>query len=400
MRLPGIANVHSHAFQRLLRGRVQARDPAGVDTFWTWREAMYALAGRLDLGAIEEAARHAFVECLESGYTAIGEFHYLHRGPAAEPWTDPLAASRALLRAARQSGIRITLLWTAYARGGFGRPLEASQRRFAADSLDDVRRALDGLAQDVDGERTALGLALHSVRALPREWLGPLSEEARSRRLPLHVHASEQRSEVDECLRETGLTPIGLLAAEGVLGQGTTVVHATSIDEGDLDLLEATATVVCICPTTEGDLADGLPRTAELFERNVPLTIGSDSHAVIDPFCELRMLEYQARATSGRRCVLVDPTGRVAPALLDVAHRHGYRALDLPDAGDFVHLDPEARALAKPLEDDPLDSQRFDALAAALLAGHPGLVRRVEVAGEVVVEDGRHVELGRMAAGR
>ncbi len=385
--LPGLANAHSHAFQRWLRGHVQHRDPEREDSFWSWRERMYALAAGLDLQGLEAASRATYVECLEAGYTAVGEFHYLHHGAGGGPWRkapdDSLAASRAVLRAAGQAGIRLALLWTVYARGGFGRPLSERQARFGTSDPDHVRRALDGLTELVDGERTTLGLALHSVRAVPEAWLGPLAEEARTRGLPLHVHVSEQPAEVHDCLRATGLTPVGLLSREGVLGRGTTLVHATWLDEDDLGLVSRSGARICLCPTTEGDLGDGVPRTAELHERGVHLCIGSDSHATIDPFAELRALEHQARNATGRRCVLTDDAGHVAPALLDIASTAGYRALALPSTGDRVYLDQDARLL---------EGSGEHWLAAALTAGHPGLVRRVEVGGEVVVEGGRHME--------
>jgi len=376
-----MANVHSHAFQRLLRGDVQRRDLGRKDTFWTWREAMYDLALRLDLDALEAAARLTYAESLEAGYTAIGEFHYVHHAPDGQPYPDPVAAARAMMRAARQTGIRLTLLWTAYARGGFDQPLSERQRRFGAADLDGVYRALDALAPEADGERLAIGLAIHSVRAVPPAWLQPLAEAARERGLPLHAHVSEQPAEVDACRDATGLSPVALLDREGVLGPDFTAVHATWLDDHDLALLEASGATVCLCPTTECDLGDGVPRTADLFKAGVPLCVGSDSHAVIDPFAELRMVEHQARAATGRRCVLVDEEGAVAPALVRVGHDHGYRALGLPAEGDTVTLDASSRAL----------QDTRDTLAAAMTAGHPGLVDRVTVAGETLVEGGRHV---------
>lgn len=383
MKIPGMANVHSHAFQRLLRGDVQQRDLARRDTFWSWRETMYDLALRLDLDALEAAARLTYVESLEAGYTAIGEFHYVHHGQDGQPYPDPLATSRAVIRAARQSGIRLTLLWTAYAQGGFGQPVTDRQRRFRASDLDAVRRALDTLLPEADGEHLTIGLAIHSVRAVPPSWLRPLAEAARERGLPLHAHVSEQPAEIDACRAATGLSPVALLDREGVLGPDFTAIHATWLDDQDLALLQASGATVCLCPTTECDLGDGVPRSAELFQAGVPLCVGSDSHAVIDPFAELRMVEYQARAATGSRCVLVDDTGAVAPALVRIGHDHGYRALGLESGGDVITLDPTSRALMG----------TRDSLAVAMLAGHPGLVDRVTVAGETVVEGGRHVAI-------
>ena len=404
--LPGFANAHSHAFQRLLRGRVQRRDPLKQDTFWTWRESMYASANALSLDQLEAAARACYVECAEAGYSAVGEFHYVHHQPDGTRYDDPVATSRAMLRAARQVGIRLNLLYVVYARGGLrGEPLSQRQQRFGAASLEEVERALDLLAAEplVDNEMGSLGVAIHSVRAVPPKWLGPLAESARERGLVLHAHASEQRAEVDECREVCGKSPIGLLAGEGVLTPSSFLVHATHLDDNDVATLAASGAGVCLCPTTEGDLGDGVPRTADLFAAGVPLSIGSDSHAVIDPFAELRSAEYQARAATGRRCVLVDDDGEVAPMLLErVGHANGYAALGLRADGDEVLLDTEARALRSGFSGDtqhssaaqgvsaPPPSQR-DAMAVAMTAAHPGLVSRVRVRHEDIVVDGRHV---------
>lgn len=376
--LPGFANVHSHAFQRLLRGEVQRRDPAREDTFWTWRERMYAHANRLSLEAIEATARLVYVECLEAGYTAVGEFHYLHHALDGRPWSDPQAASKAHLHAASEAGIRLTLLWSVYALGGFDTPPSGAQRRFVCDGIERVADALDEVSRALDG-RSRLGLALHSVRAVPRDWLGPLAEMARARDLPLHVHACEQRAEVEACERATGLTPIGLLDAAGVLSEHTTVVHGTWLSDPDIETLARRGALVALCPSTEGDLGDGIARIADLFEAGVRLCIGSDSHALIDPFAELRMAEYLARLRSERRCVLSDASGAVAPALLAIGSDHGYASLGLERGDDRVELDGEARIL----------EAVTDPLAAAVVGGHRGLVRRVIVAGETRVEGGR-----------
>ncbi len=367
--LPGFANVHSHAFQRLLRGSVQSREPGRADTFWTWRERMYALAQRMDVADLEAAARQCYTECRSAGYTAIGEFHYLHHRPDGERYADPVATSRAMLRAARQADVRIALLWTVYHRGGFGgAALGPRQRRFGTAQLDDVWRALDALAGAVDGRTSRLGLAIHSVRAVPEGWLGPLAEGARGRGLPIHAHVSEQRVEVETCVATHGVSPVGLLAREGVLGPDFTAVHATWLSDADIAALAASGSRVCLCPTTEGDLGDGVPRTAELYAAGVELCIGSDSHAVIDPFSELRFAEYQARAATESRCVLADAgSGEVAPVLRRIGSANGYEALGLTAAGDRVHLDARAPALVGVT----------DAPSAALMGGHPGLVQKV-----------------------
>lgn len=342
---------------------------------------MYELAGGLDANDLERIARAGYAECLEAGYTAVGEFHYLHRLRDARDPDEVLESSRILLRAARQTGIRITLLWTVYQQGGFGKGLEPRQRPFRAGDLDRVERALDTLCAEVDGERSALGIAIHSVRAVPRDWLGPLTELAASRGWVVHAHVSEQPAEVAACVEATGMTPVALLNHEGALNERFTGVHGTWLEPEEITALASAGAHLCVCPTTEGDLGDGFAPTQALFEAEVPMSVGSDSHAVIDPFAELRALEYQARARSGSRCVLINPEGEVGPALLKIGSQNGYAALGIPSAGDRVVIDGRSRALG----------EVSDPIGAVMTAGHPGLVTRVEVAGEVVVENGRHV---------
>jgi formiminoglutamate deiminase len=378
--LKGFVNVHSHAFQRALRGRVQSKDPSRKDTFWTWREAMYDLANSFDLNRIESIARLCYMECLEAGYTAVGEFHYLHHAPDGSQWPDRTAASQALIRAAKQTGIRLALLWTVYQQGGFSKALESGQKRFSAGDLDSVWSSIDSLLSEQKAERMHVGLALHSVRAVPEDWLGPLVEGARARGLRIHAHVSEQVLENQECLQATGLTPIALLAKHGVLGSDFTAIHATWISDEDLQLLSKHDATVGLCPTTEGDLGDGVPRTADLHQAGVRMCIGSDSHAVIDPFCELRFLEYQARAQTQSRCVLADDEGFVAPVLARIGSENGLHSLGFKTNTDLVRIQDDATAMQE-------TSTPFE---TAIMSGHPGLISSVEVAGTEVVTMGRH----------
>ena len=387
LRLPGFANCHSHAFQRAMRGGPQRRpprtsegEPAAAATFWSWRDRMYAHANGLDLQALEDIARLTYIECLEGGYTSVGEFHYLHRDRDGLPYPDPVATSLAHLRAAEQAGIRLALAWCVYHTAHFDTPLSEAQRRFRVDGVEQTFEHLDSLRQQAESAsgRVRVDLALHSVRAVPRAWMGPLAEGARARSLKLHVHVSEQRREVEDCLAHCGLTPIGLLAKEGVLSPDALLVHATWLTEADLELIAASGATVVLCPTTEGDLGDGIPQIAALLARGVPLAIGSDSHAVIDPFAELRHAEYLARVSGERRVIFADPDGVAAPALLELGAHAGQRALGFV-GGDTVEIDLN----------DRIFSHCEDPLATALLGGHRGLVRHVEVAGERVVEDGR-----------
>mmetsp|Transcript_110024 Transcript_110024/g.320264 ORF Transcript_110024/g.320264 Transcript_110024/m.320264 type:complete len:349 (-) Transcript_110024:142-1188(-) len=308
-----------------------------------------------------------------------------------QPHEDSVATSRAMMRAAKQAGIRINLLYTIYNRGGFeDEPLSERQARFRAPDFESVERVVDTLSQEpmVDGKSVAFGLAIHSVRAVPPAWLGPIGELTRSHGIMLHAHASEQKIEVDECWEKLGVSPIGLLEREGALSDNTTIVHGTWLDDADISMLSRTSAGVCLCPTTEGDLGDGVPRTSDLNDAGVRLSIGSDSHAVIDPFMELKMAEYQARAATQQRCVLIDQAGCVAPKLLDeIGHTNGYIALGLPGDGDLVLLDADARAMTN------LNGTEGATVAdMAMTAGHPGLVSGVRVGGVDVVVDGVHLE--------
>ena len=303
--LPGLANAHSHAFHRALRGHVQ-RDRG---TFWTWREQMYAVAGRLDPDSYRALATAVFREMVAAGFTSVGEFHYLHHRADGTPHERPLAMRDALVEAAATAGIRLVLLDTAYLSSGFGAPAEGVQRRFS-----------DGTAAAWSARAGAGPAAIHSVRAVPRAELGAFRG-----RDPLHVHLSEQPAENEACLAAYGLTPAGLLHAEGLLGPGTTVVHATHLTDDDVELLGETRTNVCLTPTTERDLADGIGPARRLADAGCRIGVGSDSHAVVDPFEELRGLEMHERLSSGER-------GRFSAAeLLAIGAAHDL--LGVPDAG-------------------------------------------------------------------
>ena len=313
--IPGFVDAHSHAFQRALRGR------AGGGDFWAWREEMLALAGSLTLADIRREYVEVYRELRASGYTAVGEFHYLG-----------LAEAHAAAEAAHEAGIELVLLYAAYARGGL--------ERFRQDSVAAYLRGLEELRSA--GAR--VGVAPHSVRACPADWLEELGRYAAAEGLPLHVHADEQPREIEECLAEEGVRPIELLAREGCLGPRTTVVHATHADGNELDLLRDAGVRICVCPTTEANLGDGFLPVARVRHRSIGLCIGSDSNVRIDPLEELRELEGIARRQAGRRNVIALDT------LLCFGSDEGAAALGLerwPDAeADLSH--PQLRGADDP----------------------------------------------------
>jgi len=270
--LPGFVNAHSHTFQRALRGRA-----AGGD-FWAWRENMLAAAERQTPALVRVSYEAAYREMRAAGFTAVGEFHYLG-----------LPEAFAAREAAAAAGIELVLLHVAYARGGLSRFRQESARAYFSE-IEELR---------ADGIR--VGLAPHSVRACPVDWLEEIGRYAESERIPLHVHADEQPKEIEECLAEHGCRPIELLARSGCLGERTTVIHATHADGAELDLLASTGATICACPTTEADLGDGFLPAERIRGRGIPLCIGTDSNVRIDPFEELRELEGIARRQTGRR---------------------------------------------------------------------------------------------------
>jgi formiminoglutamate deiminase len=373
--LPGLANAHSHAFHRALRGRTHG----GRGDFWTWREQMYAVAARLDPGSYLALARAAYAEMALAGISCVGEFHYLHHAPDGRSYADPNAMSAALVEAAAQAGIRITLLDTCYLASTVdGQPLTGRQRRFG--DGDALRWAERATAFTPDGTHARVGAAIHSVRAVPAEQLATVVAWADRRGAPLHVHLSEQPAENDACRAVHGCSPTRLLADHGALGPTTTAVHATHLTSRDLALLGESRTGACLCPTTERDLADGLGPARLLAEAGSSLSLGSDSHAVVDLFEEARAVELDERLRTRRR-------GHFAPAeLLDAATAAGHAALGWTDAGRIA---VGARA---DLVTVRLDSARTAGVppVGAFFAATAADVTHVLTDGRVVVADGRH----------
>jgi formiminoglutamate deiminase len=371
--LPGFANCHGHAFHRALRGRTHD----GGGTFWTWRQRMYALAGGLDPDRYLALARAAYSEMALAGFTTVAEFHYLHHGPGGRRYAEPNAMGEALHTAAAEAGVRLTLLDACYLAGGLTgaghEPLDDVQVRFADASADAWAERLAGLRDDAN---TRIGAAVHSVRAVPRPALRTVRAAAGDR--PLHVHLSEQPAENEACVAYYGLTPAALLDEEGVLGATTTAVHVTHPGYGDLHRLGATGTTACLCPTTERDLADGIGPAADLADAGAGISLGTDQHALVDPFEEARAVELHERLTTRRR-------GRFGPAdLLTMLTRHD--TLGWPDAG---RLAAGARADLVAVR---LDSPRTAGIdpAQVVFAAAPADVDTVLVDGNAVVSGGHH----------
>jgi formiminoglutamate deiminase len=365
--LPGLANAHSHAFHRALRGRTNG----GRGSFWTWREQMYAVAGRLDPDSYFTLARAVYGEMALAGITCVGEFHYLHHGPDGTPYADRNAMGHALIAAAAAAGIRITLLDTLYLTSTVeGGPLEGVQRRFGDG---DAARWADRTAELRPEAHARIGAAAHSVRAVPMRQMTELTGRG-----PLHVHLSEQRAENEQCRATHGCTPTELLHRNGLLGADTTAVHATHLTDDDVKALGGTGTGVCFCPTTERDLADGIGPARALTDAGSPLSLGSDSHAVIDPFEEARAVEMHERLATERRGHFT------ASELITAATRH--EALGWDDAG---RIEAGRRADLVAVGLGSVRTAGIDP-AAVMIAGTAADVTHVVVDGRLVVADGRH----------
>ena len=369
--LPGFVNAHSHVYQRALRGHTH-RPLSRHDTFWTWRNAMYAEAGKLNPELLYTSALVTFREMLAAGYTSVGEFHYVHHQSDGQPYAHPNEMAEAIIQAWRGVGIRVVLLMTAYAQSGFNQPPEEMQQRFCDASIDAYLDRVETLR--LNGE--LIGVAPHSVRAVPEEWFRAIAGYSLTHKLPLHVHADEQQAEVEQCLTMCGFRPIELLDRFGALSILTTIVHATHANEAEIGLLAQRGCTVCVCPTTEGDLGDGIAPYAELLAAQIPLAIGSDSNTRLDPIEELRWAEYSARMRYQRRRILIgDELASPGPLLLEYGTRRGANSLGI-DAGaiapgmlaDFIAVDMHHPSLAGWNSGDFLDTLFFGA-SADIIAG-------------------------------
>lgn len=404
--LPGLVNAHSHAHQRLLRGRTQRASPAGYDNFWSWRQQMYQVASQLQPEGLYIAARQLFIEMLLCGVTSVGEFHYLHHQPDGTPYAQPAAMAVALAQAAKDAGIRLCLLRTFYLRGDFDRPIEGHQRRFCDGSLDQAWSHMEGMVNVLrqrDHVNISWGLAAHSIRAVDIDTM--VAMKACATHLPMHIHVSEQPREVEACIGYYNASPAKLLADRGVLDSMTTLIHATHLRPGEARLIGQHGAGVCVCPSTEADLGDGLGPMSDLQAENVALSLGSDGHTLSSVIAEAGRLEMHERLRLRKRHCLghggenhdgARPATALTAHLLDAATINGARALDLntgrialgawADLVTFDVLDPHLIGCAPNEEDDSDDAL----LAALLFSGDSRAVADVMVGGRFIVRDGHH----------
>jgi formiminoglutamate deiminase len=371
--VPGFANAHSHAFHRALRGRTHG----GTGTFWTWRDVMYEVASALDPDGYYRLTRAVYGEMVLAGFTSVGEFHYLHHGPSGVPYSDPNAMGESLIAAAHDAGIRLTLLDTCYLHGGIGAGLNTVQQRFADADVHAWSARVGALS---DGPDVRIGAAVHSVRACTPSEISNVASWAVGR--PLHAHVSEQPAENQACLDAYRQTPVGVMVDAGAVSSQFSAIHATHLTEADIAGLHGAT--VCFCPTTERDLADGIGPARRLLDAGAAISIGSDSHAVIDPFEETRAIELNERLHRGTR-------GNInVAALLDAATSAGHRSIGWDDAGtikpgalaDLVTVSLTSVRLA--------GTRPHDVLAAVVFGASPADVTHVMVGGRPVVIDGRH----------
>jgi len=376
--LPGLANAHSHAFQRALRGRTHR----STGSFWTWRKQMYELAAGMDPDSMLALTRATFAEMALAGITLVGEFHYLHHQAGGRPYADPNAMGHAVMEAAAQAGLRLTLLDACYLHGGLDP--DPVQERFFDRDVEAWEQRMSELSQAPLARR---GAAVHSMRAVHPESAARVARWAASRELPVHAHVSEQPAENQACREVYGATPTGLLHFEGALSARFTAVHATHVTQEDVGLLAGAGACCCLCPTTERDLADGIGPARRLHQAGCRLAIGTDSNAIIDPWEELRAIELDERLASGTR------GGLPALALLGSGTAAGYESLGWEEGGvirqgalaDLICLALDGVTLA--------GTPPADLLEAAVFAAVGRDVRDVLVDGRFVVRDGGHVSL-------
>ena len=358
--LPALTTAHSHAFQRGMRGKAQRRGPADADDFWSWREAMYSLAESLTPESMYDLATVAYRELFARGVRTVGEFHYVHHQADGTPYDDRTVLSNAVIRAARDTGLRIALLRVVYHRAGAGRAPEGAQRRFSDPSLDSVFLDIDDLArQHADDDKVRIGIAPHSVRAVPPDWLPHIARFAEERAMMVHMHLAEQPAEIEACLDETRRRPIELVAQRGLLTERFVAVHATHLAEHEPSLLGASNCFACICPTTERDLGDGLPPIGPLLAAGVRLCMGVDSHVLSNPIEDMRSVELGERLRTLRRVTIQPDRGTLAEALWKMGSSEGAAACGFGDDGATISLRRDAPELQLVADEELLDAIVF-----------------------------------------
>jgi len=394
--LPGLVNAHSHAFQRVIRGRTERRSQNTTDSFWTWREQMYDAANRLEPEDIYAISRMAFLEMALTGITAVGEFHYIHHARDGSTYSDPNLLAREVIRAARDAGIRIALLRVAYARAGFQTEADPRQTRFIEHSPDTYLKHLEQLlaAPELKDGMSWAGIAPHSVRAVPLDYLKRIGEFANERELPVHMHVAEQPAEISACIEEYGRSPVALLETEGLLTKGFTAVHAIHVTPKAIGAIARAGALVCACPTTERNLGDGVVPVDAYFNAGVLVALGTDSQIQIDLLEDARELEYHLRLQQTARNVLApqDETSSSALAqrLFNCATINGAKSIGFNGGGklepgapaDFFTVDLDDPSIAGASQDDLLATIVFSLSRTAM--------RDVVVAGKQIVENGRH----------
>ena len=394
--VPGLGNAHSHAFQRALAGWTEEGSPAGRDNFWTWRERMYAFAAAIDPERLRSIARQAYIEMLSSGYTSVAEFHYLHRDPSGG---SNEAMFEAIVVAARDCGIRLTYVPVLYERAGFERPEPEGAQTLFATTLDEFLAHARNARASLDGRMSA-GVGAHSIRAVSAESLAKIADYANGHALPMHIHVAEQQREVDQALAFYHRRPVRWLLENFDVSRNWCVVHATHMDAEELEELASTGAVVALCPSTEANLGDGLFPLPQFLNAGGSIAIGSDSHVSINPFEELRWLEYGQRLHAQARNVSLvhhGHDGHVGRELFTRAVAGGAQACGHAPAGIAAGRDADLVCL---YGDDPMlvghdDASRLDAL---VFSGYRLPIDRVMVAGDWLVVDGEHAGLAESRA--
>ena len=400
--LPGLVNAHSHAFQRVLRGRTEYRTSHSKDSFWTWREMMYSAAARLTPEDVYDASRMAFLEMALGGITSVGEFHYLHHGPDGVAYDDPNLLAKQVVRAAGDVGVRIALLRVAYARSGFETEPNPQQARFIEKDPAAFLKHVDQLVNDLkhDGRAAPMawaGIAPHSVRAVPLDYLKQIIPFANLKQIPIHMHLAEQPAEVSACIAEHGRSPVALLETEGLLSEWFTGVHAIHVTPKAIAQLAHARAMVCACPTTERNLGDGVVPVDEYFKQGVRVALGSDSHVEVDLLEDARELEYHLRLQKLERAVLDqsrNPTlseGSLASRLFECATVMGAASINSP--GGSLAPGKPADFFTVDLNDPSIAGASSDVLLSNIVFSlSRNAIKDVVVGGKRIVEDGRHAQ--------